>query len=117
MSTYHTKLPCFFFLLLVLLACKKEEAVKVNVPDPTITGFTPTSGPIGTVVTITGSNYSTAVVSNTVTFNGTEAHISSAAANEIVATVPDGATTGNITINVNGAKNKAESSTVFRVNQ
>src|SRR5207247_3621068 len=37
---------------------------------PTITSFTPTSGPVGTVVTITGNNFSGATK---VAFNGTAA--------------------------------------------
>jgi uncharacterized protein (TIGR03437 family) len=116
MCIYLRKLPGFFFLLVALTTCKKEEEVKLVLPDPTITGFTPISGQVGTVVTITGTNFSTAVTSNTVTFAGKQASITSAAANQIVATVPDGATTGNITVNVNGAKNTAESTTEFTVN-
>jgi hypothetical protein len=105
-----------FFLTLALAGCRKEEAVKVNLPDPAITGFAPTSGQIGTVVTITGANFSKAVESNTVTFNGTEAQITSAAANEIIVTVPNAATTGPISVNVNGAKTPAQSRTEFIVN-
>jgi hypothetical protein len=61
-----------------------------------ITGFNPTSGPTGTVVTITGVGFNS---SSTVKFNGTVAssvtHISST---ELKATVPSTATTGPITV-------------------
>ena len=62
---------------------------------PWIVGFTPTSGPVGTTVTITGRNlrYATQVA-----FNGTAATIVSNTATEIVTIVPAGATTGPISI-------------------
>jgi YD repeat-containing protein len=60
--------------------------------------FTPTSGPVGTTVTINGTGFSTTISSDSVSFNGTSATISSATANQMVTTVPSGATTGTISI-------------------
>src|SRR2546425_6739622 len=63
-------------------------------PPPTITSFTPTSGPAGTSVAISGTNFSGATA---VTFNGVSAPgftVNSATA--IQAQVPAGATTGPI---------------------
>ena len=63
-----------------------------------VLGFTPTSGPVGTTVTIIGTGYSATSSQDTVSFNGTSASITSASVNQIVATVPTGATTGPIQV-------------------
>ncbi len=68
----------------------------------TITSFTPTSGAAGTTVTITGTNFSTNIADNTVLFNGKEASIISATSTTLVVTVPVGATTGRISVTING---------------
>ncbi|MGO8957518.1 MAG: IPT/TIG domain-containing protein [Streptosporangiaceae bacterium] len=62
---------------------------------PWITGKTPTSGPPGTRVTITGLNLSPAT---RVSFHGTPATIVSDTATSVVAIVPPGATTGRIMV-------------------
>lgn len=88
-----------------------------TVPDPptapTITGFTPTSGVIGTSVTIFGTNFSSTLSSNTVKFNGTTASLSSGSSTQLIATVPSGATTGKISITV--GSNTATSSGDFTI--
>lgn len=66
---------------------------------PSITSFTPTIGPIGTVVTITGTNFFGV---GQVTFNGVTAAISSVTPTTIVATVPTGATSGPISVSSQG---------------
>ncbi len=66
---------------------------------PVINGFTPTTGPIGTAVTIFGTNFDASVPSNnTVRFNGTQANVSTVTATSITTTVPQSATTGPITV-------------------
>ena len=66
---------------------------------PTITSFTPLTGVIGTVVTITGTNlHGAGPGTTTVTFNNTPAVIASVTATTLVTTVPQGATTGKITV-------------------
>jgi pectate lyase len=67
---------------------------------PTITSFTPLRGVVGKEVTIIGTNFSDTASSNIVDFNGTPAVVSSSTATSITTTVPVGATTGNITIQV-----------------
>jgi hypothetical protein len=62
---------------------------------PAISSFTPTSGPVGTSVTITGANFTGA---SSVTFNGTSATFTFDSATQITATVPTGATTGPIAV-------------------
>ena len=58
---------------------------------PTITSFTPTSGAIGSTVTITGSNFSSTIVNNIVWFGGVRATVTSATATQLQVTVPLGA--------------------------
>jgi RHS repeat-associated protein len=65
---------------------------------PTITRFMPTSGPVGTTVTITGQNFDPVAANNQVKFNGKPAIITSATGTSIITTVPQGATTGPITV-------------------
>ena len=62
---------------------------------PKIGSFTPTSGPAGTTVTITGQNLSGATK---VAFNRAPATIVSDTATQIVTHVPAGATTGHISV-------------------
>jgi len=72
-----------------------HTASAVDAVAPTITSFEPTSGSVGTSVTITGMDLSGAT---SVTFNGAAATITSDSATEIVTTVPADATTGPITV-------------------
>src|SRR5207244_3853759 len=69
------------------------EAIIVN--PPTITGFTPASGPVGFSVTISGNNFTDATA---VRFNGVGATFMVNSATAIQATVPAGATTGPISV-------------------
>lgn len=80
------------------------------VTGPSITSFSPTSGPVGTSVTITGTNL-TGVTS--VKFNGTTATFTTSTATSVTATVPMGATTGTITVTTPGGT--ATSATNFTV--
>jgi gliding motility-associated-like protein len=75
-------------------------AVCGSVSVPTITNFTPSSGPIGTTVIINGTNFSTTPANNTVAFNGTTSIVTASTATSITTTVPVGATTGLISVTV-----------------
>jgi hypothetical protein len=74
----------------------------VGLPAPAITGVSPSSGGVGTVVTITGSNFGTTQGASTLAFNGVAASPTSWSATSIVAPVPPGATAGNIVVTVAG---------------
>ena len=78
-----------------------------------ITGIVPSSGPVGSAVTISGTGFSATPAENTVTFNGTPAAITSSTAAQIVVAVPAGATTGPIA--VTAPLGSATSSTNFAV--
>src|SRR2546426_9722803 len=60
-------------------------------PAPTLTGFTPTSGPVGSSATLNGTNFTGATA---VTFNGVSASFTVSSDTAIQATVPAGATPG-----------------------
>ncbi|MFZ4582150.1 MAG: FG-GAP-like repeat-containing protein, partial [Paludibacter sp.] len=68
------------------------------IPAPTISSFTPTSGAIGTTVTITGTNFNTTTSNNIVYFGATKASVSAATATSLTVTVPTGATFEKITV-------------------
>jgi large repetitive protein len=84
-----------------------EVAFKVK---PKVKRFTPTSGPVGTLVTITGTAFTGAT---RVQFNGVNAAYTVDSYTQITATVPASATTGFITVVTPGGKGKSK--TVFTV--
>jgi RHS repeat-associated protein len=81
-------------------------------PTPSITSLSPTSGPVGTSVTITGTNFGSSQGSSTVTFDGAPATVTSWSATSIATTVPSGATTGNIVVFASGVNSNGSSFTV-----
>ncbi len=71
-----------------------DFVVTTPVPPPTISSFTPASGPAGATITIGGMNFNGATA---VTFNGIPADSFTVdSATQIRAVVPNGATTGKI---------------------
>ncbi len=91
-----------FALLLGLSGCGGggDHNPALSSTAPIITFFTPVSGNVGRVVTITGANLSGAT---SVTFNGIPATaITTNTATSLQATVPSGNTTGNISITTPG---------------
>ena len=76
-------------------------SIRFNVPAlPTITSFTPTSGPVGTSVTITGTNLADVTA---VTVNGTAGTITGTpTATSLTFTVGAGSTTGTVSVTAPG---------------
>lgn len=60
--------------------------------QPSITFFSPTSGPIGTIVTITGTNFNSVSTNNIVFFGATRAHVITASPTNLTVSTPTGAT-------------------------
>ncbi len=96
-------------LCLMVWACGKDDAPTTTpepepepIAAPTISDFSPISGPVGTAVTIEGTNFSTTAANNTVTFGTVAATVASATATKIVASVPSGAATGKVGVAVGG---------------
>jgi RHS repeat-associated protein len=91
----------------LLLCCGRASA-----QAPSITGLSPSSGPVGTLVTITGSNFGTTQGSSTIALNGTTAVVVSWGATSISATVPSGASSGAFSVTVNGTPASSSSFTI-----
>jgi hypothetical protein len=72
----------------------------VSVPD--IDSFYPPIGVPGIPVVITGTNFSTVTQYNIVKFNDVQATVTAASATQLNVTVPEGATTGRISVGAGG---------------
>lgn len=81
---------------------------------PTVASFTPTSGVVGTTVTITGTGFKDTSAVTAVAFHGVAATFTADSDTQITATVPTTATTGPIT--VTDAEGTVTSATSFTVN-
>jgi hypothetical protein len=83
-------------------------------PSLSITGFSPGGGPAGTVVTINGVGFNS---TSTVKFNATAATaVTHVSATQLTATVPAGATTGQISVtNTTGVTGTVKSAVFYAV--
>ena len=77
-----------------------------TVPDPKIVSITPTSGVVGTQVTINGSGFRSSQGSNSVLFNGSSVSVVSWSDTQIVANVSAGVKTGPVKITGSIASNQ-----------
>jgi len=73
----------------------------LNAQVPVITSFSPALGPVGTLVTITGTGFSTTAANNLVYFGGVKAIVSSATNSSVIVDVPAGASYSPITVTNN----------------
>ncbi|HMC72045.1 MAG TPA: S8 family serine peptidase, partial [Mycobacteriales bacterium] len=79
-------------------------------PAPTISGFSPASGAVGSSVTVTGTNFTGAT---SVKFNGQSATFTVSTSTQITATVPNCSSSGTISvITAGGSANSASSFSV-----
>jgi len=97
----------YYILTAVIGGVESAESPAVSATPqaraPSITGFYPASGSVGTTVTITGNYFDNTAPGNTVVrFNGVQATISSITNSQIITSVPAGATTGSITVTTEG---------------
>jgi hypothetical protein len=79
---------------------------------PAITSISPTTGPIGSVVTIIGTNFGTTQGSSSVSLNETNATVISWSSTTIVIVVPAGSSSGSLTTVVNSQTSNGASFTV-----
>jgi hypothetical protein len=91
-----------FFLGISLVSCSDDDKEDSEpVIPPTITSFTPEYGVPGSILTVTGTNFSTTASKNKVEINGIGAEVSGATATELVVIVPE-ATTGKVSVEISG---------------
>lgn len=79
---------------------------------PTITSISPTSGPVGTFVTIVGTSFGATQGSSAIALNGTNATVASWSDTAVGAIVPSGSTTGMFSVTVGGQTPNSSSFTV-----
>ncbi|HEY0274208.1 MAG TPA: IPT/TIG domain-containing protein, partial [Chitinophaga sp.] len=95
----------FLYLLavaaLLTTACHKTDTSTGSRPLA-ISGFWPSSGNAGTIVTISGSGFSSTPQENGVSFNGAAARVMEANDTTIIAEAPADGATGVIAVTVNG---------------
>lgn len=89
---------CIMFLAFV--GCSDDDEDPLT--EFTVTAITPDSGTVGTEITITGTNFPTNASDVNLTFGGAAATISSISSTQIVTMVPNGATSGDVSIAANG---------------
>jgi hypothetical protein len=94
-----------------------DFAVTSGTPAPGVLSFDPSSGngADGTTVTISGVNFSTTPANNTVMFNGVKAEVTAATNRSLTVVVPKGATSGKITVAVDGVTGLGTSRSDFSV--
>ena len=99
----HSGRPLWLFLLCA-------GALSAHAQLPTITGFSPSGGPVGTTVVISGTNF---VAPLSIGFAGNVMAAGSFTSTTITVTVPTGAETGPITVTTaNGSTSTATNFTV-----
>ena len=91
----------------ILVCCGQAIA-----QGPSITGLSPASGPVGTLVTITGTGFGETQGSSTVSLNGTSASVMSWSDASVLALVPTGASSGSFSVTVNSQEANSSSFTV-----
>jgi len=119
-TTFRNPLIALSFLLAVvtiLQGCGAQtkgggETSPSPTPQAGIIGLSLTSGPVGTPVTITGTNFGAAQGTSTVTFNGTAGTPTAWSATSITVAVPSGATAGNVVVTVGGVASNGVNFTV-----
>jgi hypothetical protein len=87
-------MKCKPYILIFLSVICSYQAIS----QPIVSSFSPVSGPIGTPVTIYGTNFSATVSNNIVYFGAVRASVSSASTTTLTVTVPTGTTFSPITV-------------------
>ena len=87
---------------MTLAAASVTTFVSGNPLPPAVTSASPSSGGVGTLVTIAGANFGAMQGTSTIQFNGAAATPVSWSAGNLVAQVPTDATTGPVVVTVNG---------------
>ncbi len=100
---YRTKINFIILFITIIVFgsnCSKQDDTEPSGLPPTIISFTPTAGSSGINVTITGTNFSSSRNDNVVSFNGTTASVLASTSTLLTVSVPTGATTGKLKVQV-----------------
>lgn len=94
----------YSLLLLLNLFVAVTACTNDTEPEPvlSITSFAPTSAPVSSTVTITGTKFDPTAANNVVKFGNAQATVVSATSTQLVVTVPVGATNGPLSITSGG---------------
>ncbi|MDO5968268.1 YCF48-related protein [Flavivirga aquimarina] len=90
---------------LTVASINQETTIDFEVTDivsVTVTSYNPPAESVGAEITIFGTNFSEITSENEVSFNGTNATVTAATSNALTVIVPDGATTGPISVTIDG---------------
>ena len=118
----HASESVFAVVVILLLICagcggggsaNSNSRVPPPAGPPAISSLSLSSGVVGQSIKISGSNFGAAQGSSTVTFNGTAAGIGSWTNSLIAATVPPGASNGNVVVTVGSSASNGVSFTVL----
>ncbi|UII74825.1 IPT/TIG domain-containing protein [Flagellimonas sp. HMM57] len=94
------RLSSLLLLLIAFVGCSDDD--ENPSAEFTVTAISLESGAVGTEITITGTNFPSNTSDINLTFGGANATITSVTSTQIVTTVPSGATTGSVTVVVDG---------------
>jgi YD repeat-containing protein len=92
------------------------KITRSTLPSPAtlaVLNFSPQRGGIGATVVIKGQGFSATPAQNLVAFNGAQASVVSASDSALVVTVPGNATTGPISVTVNGQTASSDANFIF----
>ncbi|MFZ1947697.1 MAG: Ig-like domain-containing protein, partial [bacterium] len=83
-------------------------------PDVVLTSLTPSKGVVGMTLAINGNGFDPLAANDSVSFNGVEAEVTEASPTQLVVVVPQGATSGAVSV-YNAAQGKESNSLQFTV--
>src|SRR5258708_6912926 len=92
--------PARISSLLIFTAFFLVSCLTLWAQSPVVTGLNPAAGPVGSTITISGTNLGT--WAGTVTFNGVTAAVNAWNAGQVTAVVPMSATTGSVVVTTSG---------------
>jgi YD repeat-containing protein len=79
-----------------------DTQLPIQTVNASINTLTPSTGAVGSSIVIAGANFGSTQGNGTVTFNGAAATVTNWSGTSITATVPGGATTGNVVVTAGG---------------
>lgn len=94
---WNLSIGLMLFFMLIIGACKKDKTESVAVAFK-IESYYPNSGNAGTLVTITGKGFGTDISKYSATISGKTAEVISATTEAVVIRMPEGGTTGALTL-------------------